>query len=401
MTGDGAVTNISTIAQLREDISLTREFAYFQTGSAGPASDSTQRVVLETLKQENGVALGGGNAYAPVGQVRPRALRALSRLLHASEQNLAFTLNTSTSTQLAARSLPWKPGDRLALSGAEHISTRIMAQAVEQITGTPTTIIPVGDGSNFTSSRFLSELDRNLTPDHNLLVISLVSCIDGRRLPVHEATQMAHARGVKVLVDGAQAVGQFSVDIGELDPEFFAGSVHKWLLGPAGVGYLYVADRELPSFCPYLLPAVRKSGDECIAWPLNATSRTHTGTETMSILAGACHAIETFLCIGLDQIEDRIRTLTGRLRAGLRRLDGFRILTPDAWALSSGITSLEFPGWTPEQVHALIDRIWEEYRVVVKFQTDFAGIRISVAPFNTEEEVDRLLSALEKLIPCL
>jgi selenocysteine lyase/cysteine desulfurase len=392
-------THIGTLDELRADIALTRDFAYFQTGSVGPVPDSTQRVIMDVLNEENGVSLGGGAGHGSVHSIRERALESLAVLLNVNPHEVTWTQNTSTSGQLVARSLLWKPGDRLAISGSEHVSTRIMARAIDQITGVETTVVPVGPGDSYSPTLFLEQLDRHLTPDHTLFVISLASCVDGRRLPVKEAIEMAHARDVRVMVDGAQAVGVYPVDVRDLDPEFFIGSVHKWLLGPAGSGYLFVAERALPDFNPYLLPASRSDGNGCEPLPLNAMRCTHTGTETMSIPAGSGHAIEIFLRIGMEQVEARIRSLTERLRAGLRHISGFNLLTPESWEWSSGITSIEFPGRTPEQVHALIDAIWDGYRVVVKFQTDFAGIRISTAPFNTEEEVDRLLDALETLIP--
>jgi len=116
---------------------------------------------------------------------------------------------------------------------------------------------------------------------------------------------------------------------------------------------------------------------------------------------GAGHVVQMLQRIGIENIEAHIRRLTTRLRDGLRRIPGFTILSPYAWELSSGITSLAFPGKSADQVHTLIDRIWDEYNTVVKFQTDFAGIRISTAPFNSEEEVDRLLEALERFTPAM
>jgi len=392
---------ICTLAQLRTDIALTRDFAFFQTGSEGPVPDSTQKVVNNALREENGPAMSGRKARGLLSQRAGRSLQALATLLNIPVEHVTWTQNTSTSIRLAAGSLGWRKGDKLAITGTEHISTRIMTRGIEQITGTKATVIPVGAGESYSPAWFLSQLDQHLTPDIRLLIISHASCIDGRRLPVREATRLAQKRGVKVLVDGAQAVGQFPVDVAEIDPEFYAGSVHKWLLGPAGIGYLVVAERQLPEYHPNLLPhpyPIEWNGNPR---PLTASGQTHTGTETLSLPIGAGHVIETFQRIGLDQIEDRIRDLTCRLRDGLREMRGFRVLTPYPWELSSGITSLEFPGRSPEQVQALIDRIWDEYRTVVKFQVDFSGIRISVAPFNSEEEVDHLLEALERFVPAM
>ncbi len=392
-------SEIRTTAQLRADIALTRDFAYFQTGSQGPVPDSTQRVMGAILKEENGAALGGTQRYAALGQRAEQARQALAALLSVSADELTWTLNTSSAIRLAVLSLPWQAGDRLAISGTEHTSTRGLAQGLEKIVGCATTVIPVGDGPTYLPEAFLSLLDNLLTPDHRLLILSQVSCIDGRRLPVVEATRLAHQRGVKVLVDGAQSVGQFPVDVAEIDPEFFAGSMHKWLLGPAGIGYLFVARRQLPEFDPYLTLHLQPSDADGARPPLTAAGLTEIGTQSMSLRMGTSHAVEIAGRIGLEQIEGRARKLTAQLRDGLRQIEGFQILTPAAWEQASGITSLAFPSHSADQVRTLIQRIWHEYRVVVKFQNEFSGVRISIAAFNSQEEVERLLLALADLVP--
>jgi selenocysteine lyase/cysteine desulfurase len=211
---------------------------------------------------------------------------------------------------------------------------------------------------------------------------------------VVEAVRLAHRRGVRVLADGAQSVGQFPIDVAAIGADFYAGSLHKWLLGPAGLGYLVVAQDQLPDFNPGFLPL--DCDDENA---LSAAGRSEVGTHSPSLRLGASHAVELLQRIGLERIETHIRCLTDRLRQGLAHIPGFEMLSPVSWELSSGITSLDFPGCSAQRVQELIDGIWEEYRVVVKFQVDFGGIRISVAAFNSEGEVDRLLAALAQLVP--
>ena len=91
--------------------------------------------------------------------------------------------------------------------------------------------------------------------------------------------------------------------------------------------------------------------------------------------------------------------LVRRLHDGLRGLPGLEVISPASWELASGILAVRLPGFTPEQVRALVVRIWQEEGVVVKFQPEYAGIRISVAGFNIEAEVERLLAALARLLP--
>jgi selenocysteine lyase/cysteine desulfurase len=412
MSGDGAQQTVRTPAQLRADIALTRDFAYFQTGSQGPVPDSTQRVICGALKEANGAALGGVQRFAALVQRAEKARHCLADFLNVSTDTLTWADNTSSAIRMAVLSLPWQAGDRLAISGTEHTSTRTLVRGLAKTVGCETTVIPVGKGPSYSAEAFLCQLERTLTPDHRLLILSHVSCIDGRRLPVVQATRIAHRRGVKVLVDGAQSVGQVPVDVAEIDPEFFAGSIHKWLLGPAGLGYLVVARRQLPEFNPGLPPYVHPIAPESDERPLTASRQTEVGTQSMSLRLATGHAVDIVTLIGLEQIERHARELTAQLRDGLRQISAPSrahrhlparqapvVLTPDSWELSSGITSLDFPDCSAEQVRSLIERMWLKFRVVVKFQNEFAGIRISVASFNSQEEVNQLLSALDELAP--
>ena len=117
----------------------------------------------------------------------------------------------------------------------------------------------------------------------------------------------------------------------------------------------------------------------------------------MRLAAGA--AISTVQRIGVEVIARHAGPLVRRLRDGLAELPGLEVISPAPWELASGILAIRLPGFTPEQVRGLVARIWQEARVVVKFQPEYTGIRISVAGFNIEAEVERLLMALARLLP--
>jgi selenocysteine lyase/cysteine desulfurase len=400
VSSGAAIRPIHSLAELRADIALTRACAYFQTGSEGPVSDSTQHVLVQALRDENHAALLGSDAYARLAEQAERSRGELAALINVAPEEVAWLSNTSSAVRFAVSSLPWQPGDRLAISSIEHVSTRILARGVEQITGQVTTVIPAGNGGDYRPERFLEALAEHLTPDHRLVILSHVSCLDGRRLPVAGAVRLAQSRGVKVLVDGAQAVGQFTVDAGGIDAEFYAGSLHKWLLGPAGLGYLVVNRRQLPDYHPLLMPHPYPREDgQAGERLLSAGGQTEVGTESLSLRLGAGAAIATVQRIGVEAIAQHVCPLVRRMRDGLGELPGLEVISPASWELASGILAIRLNGFTPQQVRALVARIWQEAHVVVKFQPEYAGIRVSVAGFNIEAEVERLLAALARLLP--
>ncbi len=156
-------------------------------------SDSTQDVLVQALRDENHTALLGSDAYATLAEQAEQARGALAALIGVAPEEVAWLSNTSSAVRFAVASLPWQPGDRLAISSVEHVSTRTLARGVEQVTGRATTVIPAGNGSDYRPECFLEALAEHLTPDHRLVILSHVSCLDGRRLPVAEATRLARS----------------------------------------------------------------------------------------------------------------------------------------------------------------------------------------------------------------
>lgn len=402
MTVHTSALAISTLAQLRADTAVTRDYIYLQTASHGPMPDSTQRFITEMMRDENSDALAaGGPIRSPQFHAHVEASRRdLARFLGVAERELAWTYNTSTATRLAVRSLDWQRGDRLAVTDVEHASTRELRRALESMLDISTTVIPTGRAAEFAPDYFLEQLEARLTGDHRLLIMSHVANTDGRRLPVQEAVQIARRRGVPTLIDGAQAVGVFPFSVGEIGADFYSGSVHKWLLGPAGVGFLVVRADRLRQYNPNFVPPERDPGllhQERRG--LSAGRLSEVGTPNVTLRMAGIYNVEMFQRIGMATIEAHIHALARRLRDGLRELPGLRLAGPDAWELSSGITSIQFPGRSPEQMLNLVSRLRGERRICTKYRPEIAAVRVATAPFNTADEVDRLLDALAQLAP--
>jgi selenocysteine lyase/cysteine desulfurase len=394
---------IHTIAQLRADLPITDVYAYFQTGTFSPVPQSTQRLMADTLREENEliIAIRAKEPGVEFYRRAEAARKALADLLGIDAEDVAWTYNTSTATRMAVSSFEWQPGDKLAITDVEHLSTRNLVGGMKQRWGVDTTVIMSGDEATYSPDYFLEQVDRQLTPDHRLLIMSHVSNIDGRRLPVAETTQIARARGVKTLIDGAQSVGEFPVNLQEIGADFYSGSVHKWLMGPAGVGFLVIDRQQRLFYNPNFIPIVNGSASQTNNRPLTASQLSEIGTPNYTLRMGAGYSIAILQRIGLMQIEKQMRELTAHLRIGIREIRGVHLAGPSGWACSSSISTLQLQDGTPEKCLKLIDHLLDEYQIVVKFRPEVCGIRVTLAAFNTAEEVDRLLHALNHLIPRL
>ena len=182
------------------------------------------------------------------------------------------------------------------------------------------------------------------------------------------------------------------------------GSGHKWLLGPRGTGFVWVASEQLssfwpdpnPDYSPWLMPEEPRP-------PIEARTRVERGTHNQAMVIALGHAVAMMSQLGMDRVEARVSHLSSILREEAANLSGVTVLTPMEPGRSAGITTLTFSGYTPERLRTLVAKLYDDYKNVVKFQwltapsrRDRIGMRISVAPFNPEEEIDHLLAALRE-----
>ena len=388
-----------TLDDLRADLPVTREVAYFQTGTYGPTPDSVLRVVREEMEFNSRHALAHLDAKHALAEREDQAREKLAALLSVESEELAMTPNTSRAMQRVMRSISWRQGDELAVSSLEHVSTVGVCLALERHYGVVVRWIEADQGDGV----FLESLESALSERTRLLCVSHVASADGRRLPVAEAADLAHDRGVPVVVDGAQSVGQFSVDVPSLRCDYFVGSGHKWLLGPMGTGYLWVARRHLGDFRPEFIPdhSPWKLPEEP-APPVTAKSRAEIGTYNMPMIIGMGRAVDILTDIGLDTVTTHVNRLSRVLREAVSRLKGAKILTPTEPERSTGIATLMFDGSDHNDMQHLVDELMDKDRVLVKNQwltappqPHMVGMRVSIAAFNTEEEVMRLVDGLK------
>ena len=208
----------------------------------------------------------------------------------------------------------------------------------------------------------------------------------GHRYPVKKLVVMARDRGLLTLVDGAQAAGQFPINLHDLGCDTYAVSLHKWILAPAGTGFLYVRqdarERIRSAFAPD--PTLEAPGFD------------PPGTKDFPVRAAIGAALDFVNTLGLENIEKRCRSLSDYLKAGLAEIKGVKLLsghTPEISAPGSTI-------FEKEGLDAIASVPMMEERIkthIDEHQRDsHNAIRISTHVYNTKAEIDKLLEALAK-----
>ena len=381
-------------AQLRTDLPLTQKLAYFQTGSYGPTPNSVLQVVQENMRFFNHEGAATPKLGTLMAAREAAVKQQLADFLSVRTSELAWTPNTSHAMQRILHSIHWQPGDEFIISSAEHVSLQGACRVLQQQYGVMVKTIPAQGGDDL----LLASLPAALTDRTRLVCLSHVSTIDGRRLPVAQAAAIAHRLGVPVMVDGAQSVGQFPVDIASLGCDYYFASGHKWLLGPMGLGFIWIAPEKLEGFRPDFVPDVspwQKPGDP--RPPITAAARVEQGTHNYAIPIGLGRALEIVTNLGLEHIESYTGQLAGMVFQEVGQWPGVQIASPMDPEHSTGLLALTFDGYDEPRLRHLIAQLQEE-GIVVKFQPEITAMRISIACFNTEEEVQRLLEALKRYL---
>ena len=318
----------------------------------------------------------------------------------ARTEEIIFTRNATEAINLVAYTFGReriKAGDEIVLSIMEHHSNIVPWHFLRERQGAVLKWAPVDEDGNF----LIEEFEKLLSPRTKMVAITHMSNMLGTLVPVKEVVRRAHARGIPVLVDGAQAAVHLDVDVQDIGCDFYAVTGHK-LYGPTGIGVLYGKRELLEAMPPY------QGGGEMIGTvtPDRITyapppHRFEAGTPAIVQAIGLGAAIDYVESVGRERIkahEDRL------LAYAMERLSELNWLRIFGRARSRGsIISFEMRGAHPHDVSTILDR----YGVAIRAGTHCAepllaryGVtataRASFAMYNTVEEVDRLVEALRK-----
>ena len=316
------------------------------------------------------------------------------------KEEIIFTRNATEAVNLVAYTFARervKAGDEIVLSIMEHHSNIVPWHFLRERQGAVIKWAPVDDEGNF----LLDEFEKLLTPRTKMVAITHMSNMLGTLVPVKEVVRLAHARGVPVLLDGAQAAVHLDVDVQDIGCDFYAFTGHK-LYGPTGIGVLYGRYDHLASMPPFNGGGemIREVFEDRITYG-EPPHRFEAGTPPIVQAIGLGAAIDYVNSIGKARIRTHEHDLVGYAHDRLREINSLRILgtTKD----KGPIVSFEIKGAHPHDVATIIDRSGVAVRAgthcVMPLLARYgltASCRASFALYNTREEVDCLAQSLIK-----
>jgi cysteine desulfurase / selenocysteine lyase len=316
------------------------------------------------------------------------------------KEEIVFTRNATEAINLVAYTFGReriREGDEIVLSIMEHHSNIVPWHFLRERQGAVIKYAPVDDDGNF----LLDEFEKLLTPRTKLVAITHMSNMLGTLVPVKEVTRLAHARGIAVLIDGAQGAVHLDVDVQDIDCDFYAFTGHK-VYGPTGIGVLYGKHAHLAAMPPFNGGGemIREVFEDRVIYG-EPPYKFEAGTPAIVQAIGLGAAIDYVASVGKARIRSHEAELSRYAHERLREINSLRIF---GTAKGKGpIVSFEMKGAHPHDVATVIDRSGVAVRAgthcVMPLLARFgvtATCRASFAMYNTREEVDALAQALVK-----
>ena len=318
-----------------------------------------------------------------------------------STREIVFVRGTTEAINLVASSYGQafvKAGDEILITGMEHHSNIVPWQLLRERTGAVLKVAPIDDRGELV----FEEFEKLLSDRTKLVSIVHISNALGTVNPVKRVIDLAHARGVPVLVDGAQSAPHRPVDVTALDCDFFAFSGHK-VYGPTGAGVLYAKERWLEAMPPY-----QGGGDMIASVSFEKTTynelpyKFEAGTSNIAGGVGLGAAIDYLSAIGLDAIAAHEHDL---LTYGAKRLSEVPGLTPIGTAREkAGVLSFVMDEIHPHDIGTILDRegvaIRTGHHCAQPVMTRYglpATARASLGLYNTKSDLDALVEGLGKV----
>ncbi len=379
--------------QIRQEIPGLDANVYFNTGGTGPPPVAVSAAIANAyrLMEEHGPE--APPVKREIAERSEVARSAIASMLGVDPGEIALLRSVSEGMNVVAMGLDWQDGDEIILTDQEHPTGLLPWFNLRRRVAIDLKFVTLAGDPDELLGRF----EAAVTPRTRLFSLSHVTAENGLRLPAKELVELAHRSGARVLFDGAQSVGQFPIDLGDIGADYYAMTGHKWLCAGMGVGAFYVRQDLIEALdvswtgSGAVSDMDRITGD--FTWQPGAR-RYEFGNRTWVNYIGLGAAVEYIQELGVDRIEAQSGELADGLKRELAAIPGVTVITPMDPAHSTGIVSFEIDGMTgPEVASAL----WERWRIICRAAMQDSATRLSVAFFTNNAEIATARDAVATL----
>lgn len=384
------------IARIRAETPGCAHVLHLNAAGSALPSRRTLDATLDHLRLE--AEIGGYEAAAKAHEALEGFYPAIAALIAAAPDEIAFIENATRAWDMAFYSLAFSAGDRILTCVSEYSSNYISYLQVAQKTGAEIVVVP----DDAQGQIDLSALERAIDKRTRLISISHVPTQGGLVQPAQAVGKIANAAGVPYLLDACQSVGQLPVDVEKIGCDFLSMTGRKYLRGPRGTGFLYAKKTTTAGIEPVFLDnhAAKWTADN--GYTMRTDARRFENWERyFAGVLGLKAAAEQVTELGIEAIWARLRELADSLRARLAGLKG--VTLTDLGAVKGAIVTFAVAGAD----HLALRDALRAQAINVSVSTQFSSrldlknrgllnvMRASVHVYNTEDELDRFVAALD------
>ena len=372
------------IDKIRKEFPITNKYAYFDHAAVGPLPTRTVESVNRVTEEKCDGDLHWGSWEDTAEAVRA----SIATLIGASAEEVALVHSTSEGIAIVANGLSYAQGSNIVTCDMEFMSNLYPWQVLVKRHGLDLRVIRNRDGT-----LRMEDFSEAIDAKTRIVAVSHVQYANGFRIDLDKLSKIAHENGAYVISDAVQSVGQMPVDVSKLGVDFLATSGYKWLLSPISTGFLYVRQELFEEVWPTIVGYRSDENPFEFSFrefrPAHTARRYEDGQLNFPGFAGMKESITLLQEVSVGTIQTRILFLVDHLIDGLKRNTNMQVKSCMDESCRSGIVNLACRD--PESIaKRLLQR-----GIVVSVRS--GGLRISPHFYNTEGEIDKLVSELNAL----
>ncbi len=372
--------------EVQQAFTVDRTLINLNNGGVSPAPAIVQAAMKRHLDYSNEAPVY--TMWRILEPQREGVRQRLARQFACDPEEIALTRNASEGLQICQLGLDFEPGDEVLTTTHDYGRMINTFKQRERRDGIKLVQFPLPIPAE-DPDEVVRLFEEHITPRTRAILMCHIINITGQILPVKKVVRMARAKGIPVIVDGAHSFAHFQFTHDDLDCDYYATSLHKWLFAPHGTGMLYVRKDKIAGLWPMMAAPEKMDHD--------IRKFEEIGTHPAANYLAIAEALTFHQGIGPERKEARLRHLTRLWVDRLLTHDRVRLHTSLKPEFSCAIATVQVEGVDTVK---LGQHLWRKHRIIVTpiIHPEFEGLRVTPNVYTTLEEIDRFVDAMEDVI---
>jgi selenocysteine lyase/cysteine desulfurase len=372
--------------EVQQAFTVDRSLINLNNGGVSPAPAIVQNAMKRHLDFSNNAPVY--TMWQVLEPQREGVRKSLAAVFGSSPEEIALTRNASESLQICQLGFDLKPGDEVLTTTQDYprmITTWQQRERRDKIKLKQFSLpVPCEN-----PDEVVALFEKNLTSRTRLILMCHMINLTGQILPVKQVVQMARKRNIPVIVDGAHAFAHFDFALADLDCDYYATSLHKWLFAPHGTGMLFVRKDKIAGLWPMMAAPEKMDGD--------IRKFEEIGTHPAANYLAIAEALTFHHGLGARRKEARLIYLRDRWAKRLMPHERIKLHTSLKPGFACGLANVQVHGLDPIE---LTNYLWQQHRIIVTpiKHAEFEGLRITPSVYTTVTEIDRFAEVIEQVL---